>query len=175
MTGLLNGAMKKNRTGNGVKFGLTSSSWDCRSLPARFLFIHSYINKQAMGYILVDSLTRLKTWVYKINGAEYIKVYIKHNGELNPGIIPMHKQNYTTNQWYKYWGPSMEHIYSAQVLARRWNCSPTARVLLFPTFMLLHRLKTITLYKSIVLLHSWEEKNSIFSSYSQWRFISLKI
>ena len=33
-----------------------------------------------MGYILVGSLTRLKTLVYKINGAEYIKVYIiKHN------------------------------------------------------------------------------------------------
>ena len=42
-----------------------------------------------MGYILVGSLTRLKTSVYKINGAEYIKVYIKHNEELNPGIIPM--------------------------------------------------------------------------------------
>ena len=41
-----------------------------------------------MGYILVGSLTRLKTLVYKINGAKYIKVYIKHNGELNPGIIP---------------------------------------------------------------------------------------
>ena len=42
-----------------------------------------------MGYILVGSLTRLKTLAYKINGAEYIKVYIKHNGELNPGIIPL--------------------------------------------------------------------------------------
>ena len=41
-----------------------------------------------MGYILVGSLTRLKTLVYKINGAEYIKVYMKHNGELNPGIVP---------------------------------------------------------------------------------------
>ena len=41
-----------------------------------------------MSYILVGSLTRLKTLVYKINGAEYIQVYIKHNGELNPGIIP---------------------------------------------------------------------------------------
>ena len=41
-----------------------------------------------MGYILVGSLTRLKTLVYKINGAEYIQVYIQHNGELNPGIIP---------------------------------------------------------------------------------------
>ena len=51
-----------------------------------------------MGYILVGSLARLKTWIYEINGAEYKKVYIKHNGELNPGIIPMHKQNYTTNQ-----------------------------------------------------------------------------
>ena len=48
-----------------------------------------YINKQAMGYILVGSLTRLKTLVYKINGAEYIKVYIKYNGELNPGVIPI--------------------------------------------------------------------------------------
>ena len=38
-----------------------------------------------MGYILVGSLTL----VYKINGAKYIKVYIKHNGELNPGIIPL--------------------------------------------------------------------------------------
>ena len=41
-----------------------------------------------MGYILVGSLIRLKTLVYKINGAEYIKVYIKHNGELNPGVLP---------------------------------------------------------------------------------------
>ena len=41
-----------------------------------------------MSYILVGSLTRLKTLVYKINGAEYIKVYIKQNGELNPGVIP---------------------------------------------------------------------------------------
>ena len=41
-----------------------------------------------MGYILVGSLARLKTLVYKINGAEYIKVCIKHNGELNPGVIP---------------------------------------------------------------------------------------
>ena len=61
-----------SKTGNGVKFGLTSSSLDCGSLSARFLFIHSYINKQAKGYILVGSLTRLKTLVYKINGAEYI-------------------------------------------------------------------------------------------------------
>ena len=49
-----------SKTGNGVKFGLTSSSLDCGSLSARFLFIHSYINKQAKGYILVGSLTRLK-------------------------------------------------------------------------------------------------------------------
>ena len=42
-----------------------------------------------MGYILVGSLTRLKTSVYKINRAEYIKVYIKRNEELNPGILPM--------------------------------------------------------------------------------------
>ena len=42
---------------------------------------YTHINKQAMGYILVGSLTKLKTLVYKINGAEYIKVYIKHNGE----------------------------------------------------------------------------------------------
>ena len=54
-----------------------------------FWFIHLYINKQAMGYILVGSFTRLNTLVYEINGAEYIKVYIKHNGELNPGVIPM--------------------------------------------------------------------------------------
>ena len=53
------------------------------------MFIHSYINEQAMGYILVGSLTSLKTLVYKINGAKYIKVDIKYNGELNPGIIPM--------------------------------------------------------------------------------------
>ena len=33
------------------------------------------------------------------------------------------------------WGPNVEYIYSAQVLARRWNCSPTVRVLLFPTFL----------------------------------------
>ena len=58
-------------------------------MSTRFLFIHSYINKQVKGYILVGSLTRLKTLVYKINGAEYIKVYIKHNGELNPGVIPV--------------------------------------------------------------------------------------
>ena len=38
-----------------------------------------------MSYILVGSLTRSKTLVYKINGAEYIK----HNGKLNPGVIPM--------------------------------------------------------------------------------------
>ena len=42
-----------------------------------------------MGYILVGSLTRLKKSVYKINGAEYVKVYIKHNGKLNPEVIPM--------------------------------------------------------------------------------------
>ena len=41
-----------------------------------------------MGYILVGSLTRLKTLVYKINGAEYRKFYMKHNGELNPGVVP---------------------------------------------------------------------------------------
>ena len=41
-----------------------------------------------MGYILAGSLTRLKTLVYEINGAEYIEVYIKHNGELNPGVVP---------------------------------------------------------------------------------------
>ena len=52
-----------------------------------------------MGYILVGSLTRLKTLVYKINGAEYIKVYIKHNGELNPGIIPMLLQNSVNSDW----------------------------------------------------------------------------
>ena len=40
-----------------------------------------------MGYILVGRLTRFKTLVYKINAAEYIKVYIKHNGELNPGAV----------------------------------------------------------------------------------------
>ena len=51
--------------------------------------MHSYINKQAVGYILVGSLTRLKTSEYKINGAEYIKVDIKRNGELNPGVIPL--------------------------------------------------------------------------------------
>ena len=28
--------------------------------------------------------------VYKINGAEYIKVYIKHKGELNPGVVPVY-------------------------------------------------------------------------------------
>ena len=44
-----------------------------------------------MSYILVGSLTRLKTLVYKINGAEYTKVYIKHNGELNPGVIPLYE------------------------------------------------------------------------------------
>ena len=33
-------------------------------------------------------MCRLKTLVYKINGAKYIKVYIKHNWELNPCIIP---------------------------------------------------------------------------------------
>ena len=32
-----------------------------------------------MGYIAVGSLTRLKTLGDKINGAEYIKVYIKHD------------------------------------------------------------------------------------------------
>ena len=58
-------------------------------MSARFLIIHSYVNKQAMVYILVGSLTRLKTSVAKINGAKYIKVYIKHNGELNPGVIPV--------------------------------------------------------------------------------------
>ena len=42
-----------------------------------------------MGYILVGSFIRLKTLVYKINGAEYIKVYIKHNWELNPGVVPL--------------------------------------------------------------------------------------
>ena len=41
-----------------------------------------------MGYILVGRLTRLKTLVYKINAAEYVKVYIKHNGELNSGVVP---------------------------------------------------------------------------------------
>ena len=41
-----------------------------------------------MGYILAGSLTRLKTLVYEINGVEYIKVYTKHNGELNPGVVP---------------------------------------------------------------------------------------
>ena len=41
-----------------------------------------------MGYILVGSLTRLKTLVYQMNGAKCIKVYIKHNGELNPRIVP---------------------------------------------------------------------------------------
>ena len=44
-----------------------------------------------MGYILVGSLIRLKTLVYKTNGAEYVKVYIKHNRELNPGVIPKHE------------------------------------------------------------------------------------
>ena len=40
-----------------------------------------------MGYILVGRLTRLKTLVYKINAAEYVKVHIKHNGELNSGVV----------------------------------------------------------------------------------------
>ena len=43
---------------------------------------------------LYGSLTRLKTLVYKINGAKYIKVYMKHNGELNPGIIPKQYKNF---------------------------------------------------------------------------------
>ena len=41
-----------------------------------------------MGYVLVGRLSRLKTLVYEINAAEYIKVYIKHNRELNPGVVP---------------------------------------------------------------------------------------
>ena len=41
-----------------------------------------------MGYILVGRLTRLKALVYNINATEYIKVFIKHNVEFNPGVVP---------------------------------------------------------------------------------------
>ena len=69
-----------------------------------------------MGYILVGSLTRLKTLVYKINGAEYIKVYIKHNGELNPDVIP----------------EGLQHIYFLQknelgvMCKESINCAPSS-------------------------------------------------
>ena len=59
-------------------------------MSASFFIIHSYINEHDKGYIMVGRLTRFKTLVYKINAAEYIKVNIKHNGELNPGVVPMY-------------------------------------------------------------------------------------
>ena len=52
-----------------------------------FMIFHSYFNAQAISYILLGRLARLKTLVYKINAAEYIKVYrIKHNVELKQGL-----------------------------------------------------------------------------------------
>ena len=44
-----------------------------------------------MGYFLVGRLTRLKTLVCEINAAEYmfIKGDIKHNGDLNPVVVPL--------------------------------------------------------------------------------------
>ena len=79
-----------SRGGNRVKFGLTALGWDCGSLSAIYFTIHSYIYEQAMGYFLVGRLTRLKTLVCEINAAEYmfIKVYIKHNRDLNP-VVPL--------------------------------------------------------------------------------------
>ena len=45
--------------------------------PSLVIFVQTdIIIEQAMGYILVGSLSRLKTLVYKINEAEYMKVYI---------------------------------------------------------------------------------------------------
>ena len=41
-----------------------------------------------MGYVLVGRLSRLKTLVYEINAAKYIKVSIKNNREFNPGVVP---------------------------------------------------------------------------------------
>ena len=41
-----------------------------------------------MGYVLVGRLSGLKTLVYEINAAEYIKVYTKRNREFNLGVVP---------------------------------------------------------------------------------------
>ena len=60
----------RSKAGNGVKFGMTALGGDRGSLSGSFFIIHSYINEQAMGYILVGRLTRLKALVYKINAAE---------------------------------------------------------------------------------------------------------
>ena len=48
----------------------------------------------------LGSLTRLKTFAYKISGAEYTKVYIKHNGQLNPGFVP---------EKFNLWKPQKSH------------------------------------------------------------------